>query len=96
MVWVVLFVALMIPLIAIILDSQLGRAIAARLERDGRALPSDVQEARVAALEAEVERLAGEVETIREANQFLQRLIEERAAGGALPPGEPGPTETEP
>ena len=72
--WGMIFVlALMIPLLAVVLDSQLGRALAARLERPVQA-GSDGMEDRLAALEAEVER--------------LQRLLESKpASGGTLPAG---------
>lgn len=85
----VIFVALLIPLIAVVLDSQLGRALAARLERPS--VPADPALAdRVAALEAEVERLSGELRSLEEQSEFLQRLLEEKPApGGALPSGEP-------
>lgn len=84
---VVLLVALLIPLTAVILDSQIGRALAARLEghRDsGGSLPT-----RVAALEGEIDRLSREVARLDEENAFLQRLLEERPTPeGLLPPGE--------
>lgn len=82
------FIALLIPLVAVILDSQLGRALAARLERQ---VPSqnEGQEARVAVLEAEVERLNREVERLGEQSEFLHRLLLEKPAGSVeLPSGE--------
>lgn len=84
---VVLLVALLIPLTAVILDSQVGRALAARLEGNreiGGGLAT-----RMAALEGEVDRLGREVARLDEENAFLQRLLEERPAPeGLLPPGE--------
>jgi len=87
LVLVVLLVALLIPLTAVILDSQVGRALAARMEGDkqiGTGLA-----ARIAALETEVDRLGRELHRVDEENAFLQRLLEERPAPeGLLRPGE--------
>jgi cell division protein FtsB len=83
-IWIFLLVVLMIPLMAVVLDSQLGRALARRIE-GGR--PGD--DARISALEAEVERLVREVERLQEQSEFVERLLEERS-DEALPPGEAG------
>jgi hypothetical protein len=87
LVLVVLLVALLIPLTAVILDSQVGRALAARMEGDkqiGTGLA-----ARIAALETEVDRLGRELHRVDEENAFLQRLLEERPAPeGLLRPGD--------
>lgn len=81
-----LFMALLIPLIAVILDSRLGQALAARLERNpGQQLPQPDE--RSAALEAEVERLADEVRRLREQGEFLERLIADRGPGELPPSG---------
>jgi hypothetical protein len=86
---IVLLVALMIPLTAVILDSQVGRAIAGRLERDRAGLDAG-SAARIGALESEVERLGREVQRLDEESTFLHRLLENRKPdGGALPPGDP-------
>jgi hypothetical protein len=86
---VVLLVALMIPLTAVVLDSQVGRALAGRLERDRSSLDEGAS-ARIGALESEVERLGREVQRLDEEAAFLQRLLEKkRPDGGALPPGDP-------
>jgi hypothetical protein len=83
---IVLLVALMIPLVAVILDSQVGRALAARLE--GRAIEGPA-ERRLAALENEVDRLGRELQRLDDESAFLQRLLEEKRPPDALPPGEP-------
>ncbi len=84
---VLLALALLIPLTAVILDSQVGRAIAARMEasRDhGGTLPG-----RVSAHESEIDRLNKMVDRLDEETSFLQRLLEERPAPeGLLPPGD--------
>ncbi|HSJ26513.1 MAG TPA: hypothetical protein VK929_17670 [Longimicrobiales bacterium] len=82
---IVLLVALMIPLVAVVLDSQVGRALAARLEgREGDRL----SDRRIAALEQEVDRLARELQRLDEESTFLHKLLEEKRAPEALPPGE--------
>jgi uncharacterized protein YlxW (UPF0749 family) len=83
----VLLVALLIPLVAVVLDSQVGRALAARLE--GRQGGDSLSDRRLAALESEVDRLGREVERLEEESTFLHRLLEEKRAPEALPPGEP-------
>lgn len=88
LVLVVLLVALLIPLTAVILDSQVGRALAARLEGKGGEVGSGMA-TRVAALEGDVDRLNREVARLDEENAFLQRLLEERPAPeGLLPRGD--------
>jgi hypothetical protein len=82
---------LMIPLAAVVLDSQVGRAIAARLERNpGTDLSAG---SRMNALEAEVERLGKEVNRLEEETTFLHKLLDSRsrAQGGELPPGDQPP-----
>ena len=83
--WSVVFIlVLLIPLLAVVLDSRLGQALARRIEGGA---PDD---ARLRALEAEVERLSADVERVREQAEFVTRLLEERPAGGpetTLPPG---------
>lgn len=82
----------LIPLMAILLDSQLGKALASRLERRGLDGPPDLLAERIAFLEGEVERLAAEVGRLDEESQFLHKLLEDRHPGDpdrALPPGEP-------
>lgn len=85
----IVVLALMIPLIAVILDSQLGRALAGRLERDSdRGIESGLG-TRVASLEGEIERLNGELLRLEEETEFLHRLLENKpGAGNALPPGD--------
>ncbi|HUG41044.1 MAG TPA: hypothetical protein VMM12_11185 [Longimicrobiales bacterium] len=80
----VFLLILLIPLLAVILDSQLGRALARRIE--GGAPES----ARLARLESELERLSAEVERLREQAEFTTRLLEERGGGRRLPAGEDG------
>ena len=83
--WGIFFIlVLLIPLLAVILDSQLGRALARRIE--GGAPDS----ARLQQLEAEIERIAAEVQRLSEQAEFTTKLLEERRDAGRLPPGEDG------
>jgi hypothetical protein len=85
---IVLLVALMIPLVAVVLDSQVGRALAARIEGRHGSGGDTVNERRIAVLESEVDRLSREVQRLDEESTFLHRLLEEKRARGALPPGD--------
>ena len=86
LVLIVLLVALLIPLTAVILDSQVGRALAKRLE--GSEPIGDGVSARVSALEGEVERLTRELQRLDEESTFLHRLLEKKETPELLPPGE--------
>lgn len=81
-----LLLVLMIPLLAVILDSSIARAIAKRLEGGAGGLPAD-EARRLRSLEGEVDRLSEEVARLQEQGEFLERLLDERAARDALPPG---------
>lgn len=84
----ILVLVVLIPLLAIVLDSQVGRALASRLERRGLDSGEDVTAERIAYLEGEVERLSNEVIRLDEEGQFVQRLLTdrtEREGGGSLP-----------
>jgi hypothetical protein len=90
MFWQILFVlVLLIPILAIVLDSQVGRALASRLERRSLGQPDDLLQERLMYLEGEVERLSKEVGRLDDESQFLQQLLEKRPGGAeALPPGD--------
>lgn len=81
MVLTVILLVLLIPLLAILLDSHLGRALAARVERRPLSPGEDVTQERIALLEGEVERLGAELGRLEEESQFLHRLLTERAGG---------------
>jgi len=84
---VLLGIALLIPLTAVVLDSQVGRAIAARLEGDKDR--AGTLQGRVTSLEGDVDRLNEVVRQLEEETGFLQRLLEERpATEELLPPGD--------
>jgi hypothetical protein len=76
---------LLIPILAIVLDSQLGRALAQRLERRGLEPGESMMAERVGFLEGEVERLVSELQRLDEESQFLHKLLTERAGGASAP-----------
>jgi hypothetical protein len=79
MVWLVIVIALAIPLAAVILDSPVVRAWVDR--RGGAAGDSraDVKELanRVGVLETELETVTRQLEQLRDEHQFMQRLLED-------------------
>ncbi|HEX5385368.1 MAG TPA: hypothetical protein VFW66_01570 [Gemmatimonadales bacterium] len=86
---VVLVVVLMIPILGILIDSPLARALARRLEGPESTPAAMTQLARkVELLEAEVDDLTRSVRTLEEEHQFLQRLLAESPRRSTLPPPE--------
>jgi hypothetical protein len=86
----ILVLVVLIPLLAIVLDSQVGRALASRLERRGLDAPTDITAERLAFLEGEVERLATEIQRLDEETEFVNKLLTEKRPeqGATLPPGD--------
>ncbi len=82
--WLV-FLVLLIPILSIVLDSQVGKALATRLERRGLDRGDRVADERIALLESETERLGAEVDRLSEESRFLHQLLAERTRGGDLP-----------
>jgi hypothetical protein len=83
----ILLVALLIPIIGIVVDSPIGRALARRLEGPQQAPPTLTDLAKkVDLLEAEVDDLARSVQTLQDENAFLQRLLEDPSQRVTLPP----------
>lgn len=86
----VLLVALMIPIVGIVIDSPIGRALARRLEGPEQAPPGLGELAKkVELLEAEVDDLTRAVKGLEEENQFLQRLLESAPRATLPPPAGP-------
>ena len=84
---VILLVALLIPIIGIVVDSPIGRALARRIEGPQQVPPTLTDLAKkVDLLEAEVDDLARSVQTLQDENAFLQRLLEEPSQRATLPP----------
>ncbi|HSM36674.1 MAG TPA: hypothetical protein VK837_09790 [Longimicrobiales bacterium] len=84
----ILLVALLIPLLAVVLDSAPARALATRLERGDPGGAATGERERLAALESEVERLSEQVASLEEQGRFLRQLLEERPPAPGLPPGD--------
>lgn len=82
---------LLIPILAIVLDSRVGHALAARLEGKQLVAGDDVPGDRLKYLEGEIERLSTEVDRLGEESDFLHNLLAERPKPAALPEGgDPG------
>jgi uncharacterized SAM-binding protein YcdF (DUF218 family) len=83
----ILLVALLIPIIGIVVDSPIGRALARRLEGPQQTPLALTELAKkVELLEAEVDDLMRSVQALQEENTFLQRLLEDPAQRSTLPP----------
>lgn len=81
-----LLLALMIPIMGLVLDSPVGKALARRLEGPQAVPPNLVELARkLEMLEGEVDDLQRAVTALQEENQFLQRLLEEQPGRTSLP-----------
>ena len=82
-----LLVALLIPIMGIVVDSPIGRALARRLEGP-QATPPDVLALakRVELLEAEVDDLTRSMQSLQDENAFLQRLLADPSSRSTLPP----------
>ena len=89
MIPLIVLLVLLIPILAIVLDSPVGRALAGRLER--RPLSSqgeDVTSERLSYLEGEVDRLTTDMRKLEEESQFLNQLLADRPDSKVLPPGD--------
>ncbi len=84
---IVLLVALLIPIMAILFDSPIGRALARRLEGPERS-PAGLDDLarKVELLETEVEDLTRIVQNLQDDNAFFQRLLEDAGHRPSLPP----------
>jgi len=82
----IFILVLLIPILAIVLDSPVGRALAGRLERKGLGEAPDMMAERMAFLEGELERLTTEVRKLEDESQFMHELLTERRPTEALPP----------
>ena len=83
----ILLVALLIPIMGIVVDSPIGRALARRLEGPQATPPALTELAKkVELLEAEVDDLMRSVQVLQDENAFLQRLLEDPSHRSTLPP----------
>ena len=78
------FVALMIPIVAILVDSPLGRSMARRLEgsSEGNVEVQDLRR-KVDLLEGEMEELHRSLTGMKDELQFVQRLLEKPKSSGS-------------
>ena len=83
----VILVMLMIPLLAIVIDSEFGQAFARRISGDATAGDEEL-ERRLEALEGEVRYLNETLEGLREETTFLRSLMEGESESRSLPPGD--------
>ena len=85
---IIVVLVLLIPILAIVLDSHVGKALAARME--GRSLEAgdDLVTDRMSYLEGEVERLNTEIIRLSEESDFLHKLLDDRPERRALPRGD--------
>ncbi len=90
-----LVIALCIPILALVVDSPIGRAIAKRLEREPA--PGTRRDEEIAELKRRIDLLEGDVEItqatvreLREQGEFLQRMLEDGASRPHHPPLPPG------
>jgi hypothetical protein len=82
-----LLVALLIPILGIVVDSPIGRALARRLEGPQETPPDVLALAkRVELLEAEVDDLTRGMQSLQDENAFLQRLLADPSSRSTLPP----------
>jgi hypothetical protein len=82
-----LLVALLIPILGIVVDSPIGRALARRLEGPQEVPPDVIALAkRVELLEAEVDDLNRGMQSLQDEAAFLQRLLAESSPRSTLQP----------
>ena len=86
----IVILIILVPILAIVLDSDIGKALAGRLGDRRLDAGDDIVADRIGYLEGEVERLTTEVIRLDEESQFLHKLLAERPAkdAAALPSGD--------
>ncbi|TVP77054.1 MAG: hypothetical protein EA352_04385 [Gemmatimonadales bacterium] len=89
--WILLIVLVVLlpEILSTVLDSRLGRAMAARLESGSGTADDEGSTERIRHLEGEVDRLGEKVRRLEEESDFLQKLLTERS-GAADPTSPPG------
>ena len=82
LVLLVVFVALLIPLTAVVLDSPVVRSLVLR-GRGEDTVPPDVKELadKISLLESDLDEMKGEIKRLAEGEQFVRRLLEEKRQG---------------
>lgn len=86
----IVILIIMVPILAIVLDSDVGKALAGRLGDRRLHAGDDVAAERISYLEGEVDRLSTELMRLDEESQFLHKLLAERPRkdAEALPSGD--------
>ncbi len=84
-IWLVIALALCIPLIGLVIDGPIGRALASRLERP-QVLSGGGEASRIAQLEEEIDTLRREIEHLRDGQEFMQSLLRDSRPDTRLPP----------
>lgn len=90
MIFTIIILALLIPILAIVLDSPVGKALADRLQGERATAIDTLTSERMAYLEGEVERLSSELHRLDEESRFVTRLLTERTGGDGPRPGAAG------
>ena len=81
MIWAfVIVLVLLIPILAIVIDSQVGQALANRISRSVPEGNSDLA-GRIESLEADVRYLSESFESLREESEFVRALMEAPVSG---------------
>jgi hypothetical protein len=92
----VILLVLMIPILAIVLDSSIAKALAQRISAGPLPAGDRATQERLAFLESEVERLTSDLGRLEEESQFMHRLLTERSSAsdepGTPPSGTGGPS----
>lgn len=76
----VILLVLLIPILAIVLDSELAKALAQRISAGPLPSSDRATQERLSFLENEVERLTSEVGRLEEEGAFMHRLLTERSS----------------
>jgi hypothetical protein len=84
---IIIMIALLIPIVSIVADSPIGKALGRRIAGPEE-VPPDVATLakKVDLLESEVDDLTRLVQSLQEETAFLQRLIEDAPPRRKLPP----------
>lgn len=86
---ILVIAVLFVPILAILIDSPIGRAMARRLEGPSEVAPPPLVDLakKVELLESEIDDLHRSVEALQEENQFMQKLLQNAPRRGELPRG---------
>jgi hypothetical protein len=72
---ILIVLVLCIPILAILMDSSIAKAIANRIDRRDLTEPDRLYSERIRYLESEVERLSNDVTRLQDESQFVQKLL---------------------